>query len=206
MVFANTYTAKALRNKVIPEIISQVKRERIEGKIKDTTQFFHMEKQLLRPRTAYNIFCAEKKNAVSKIEGNKYRGLSKTLAKLWQNAKISGEAEVYMAQAEFEKNAWQRMKNSGIQPTVYKSVVVEKSNSHLKPTKDLKQPRSAYNYYCADKMDELLNDETAIMLGIGKVLGKGWRNLSNKQKTIYQKMAEEGRKEFYEIHGYYKRV
>ena len=206
MVFANTHTGKALRTKVIPEIISQVKRERMEGKIKDTVQFFHLEKQLLRPRTGYNIFCEENKNKVSQIEGMKYRGISKALGELWKNAKISGEAEVYEAQAAFEKNAWRRMKSAGIQPTVYKPVVVEKNNSHLKPTSELKQPRSAYNYYCASRMDELLNDEAAIMFGIGKALGSGWRKLSKREKAIYEKMAEEGREEFYKVHGCYKRV
>lgn len=202
MVFANTYTGKALRNKFIPELVLNVKAERSQGKIKDVDQFFHVEKVLLRPRTAYNIFCYENFNRVSQMEGMKFKGASKLLGKLWQNAKKSGDDEKYQVQAQFEKNTWKRLKNGGETPGIYKCIVVEKSSSHLTPTKDLKKPRTAYNYYCAERMDELLNDEASRMIGLGKVLGKGWRSLSDEEKSVYDEMAKEGRKEFYEVHGF----
>ncbi|KAJ4823729.1 High mobility group B protein 6 [Turnera subulata] len=181
-----------------------------------------------RPSPAYALWCKDQWNEVKKENPNaEFKEISNILGAKWKNAtaeekrpyeeQYQAEKEAYlqvMAKEKREAEAMKLLEDDHKQKTAMELLEqylqfmqeAEKDTKKSKKEKDPlkpKQPMSAFFMFSNERRAALLAENKNVT-EVAKMIGEEWKNLTQKQKEPYEKMAKINKEKYVQEMEAYK--
>ena len=173
-----------------------------EKDLEKTIKEFKGEKKLKRDpdapkgaKNAFIFFCADNRDELKEENPTmKMKDLSKKLGEMWKEVDGDLKSE-YQEKAKQDKERYERELEEYVPKDGYKNPKDKKKGKAK--SNSPKRARSAYIFFCKEKRDEVAKTglkNTEIL----KKLGEMWKELDDKKKKKYNKMAEEDKDRYEE--------
>jgi hypothetical protein len=140
-----------------------------------------------RGKSSYIYFCVEKRESIKEANPDmSAKDIIKELGRVWREDVNDKDKAMYDKLSTADKNRYiDEMKDYTPPPGTGK--LVEKKS---KRSKGPKRGLTAYIFYCTDMRDVLKNKNSELSTKeVTSLLGKGWRELSEKDRKPYAKLA-----------------
>ncbi|KAK9143941.1 hypothetical protein Syun_013341 [Stephania yunnanensis] len=160
-----------------------------------------------KPSTAYILWCKDQWNEVKKENPEAdFKEISNILGAKWKTLKKrENEAMKLFEEEQKQKTAMElleqylQFKQEVDKENMDKENKKKKEKDPLKP----KQPLSAFFLYSKERRATLL-EENKNVLEIAKIAGEEWKNLTEKQRKPYEKIAKKQKEEYLQEMEVYK--
>jgi len=167
----------------------------------------HLQKEKLvdpdapkKGKNSYMFFCKDKRAEVKEETGLKGKELARALGTAWKALSEKKKAK-YKRMADIEKLAREAEKAVYVKKSEdeLRALAVNQKKTKKKKYKDIKNPRTAYTFYCKDKRPEMKVKKPNLKgPEMTSYLAKKWKALSEEKKGKYKRMAEEDVKRYEE--------